>query len=375
MHHLLLEIPPDGQNQAWEQSQTCSHSTSRYQAYINRLCWDAVFPWLQTDVTPQAKSMTSTTALPSFWELVNGFDITADGVRFILVPSENIDLEEFRVPQEWVDIPNWVGDYYLAVQVETDDNYVRVWGYSTHNQLKNLGKYDSSDRTYSLDADHLINDITILTLTPPETTRTPLSPLPQISIPQAHNLINRLGNPGIIHPRLEIPFPIWGGLVSHDGWRQNLYCQRTAQTEPFSVYEWLENGISRFAQQLGWQAVNLQLSTASARSTETIPHTTILSRQLTIAGQPYTLQLIPRREGDMVIWRFTLQHHAVGALIPGGFILRLLTEDLQDFENNQGIATTATEQLYVEVALEPAEGIIWEVTPLPENYQREILRF
>ncbi|MEH1940390.1 MAG: hypothetical protein V7L01_09265 [Nostoc sp.] len=36
---------------------------------------------------------------------------------------------------------------------------------------------------------------------------------------------------------------------------------------------------------------------------------------------------------------------------------------------------TAVEQLYVEVALLPKEGIIWEIEPLPENYDRELLKF
>jgi Protein of unknown function (DUF1822) len=62
-------------------------------------------------------------------------------------------------------------------------------------------------------------------------------------------------------------------------------------------------------------------------------------------------------------------------VIPGGFKLRLLTEDLQSFPDNESVATTAIEVLAVEVALEAGEGIVWEVEPLPENCDREILRF
>lgn len=65
----------------------------------------------------------------------------------------------------------------------------------------------------------------------------------------------------------------------------------------------------------------------------------------------------------------------MGAAIPGGFKLRLLTEDLQPFPNNEDVATTAVELLFVDVALQPGEGIVWEIEPLPENYDREILRF
>jgi hypothetical protein len=55
--------------------------------------------------------------------------------------------------------------------------------------------------------------------------------------------------------------------------------------------------------------------------------------------------------------------------------LRLLTEDLQVFEGNEDVALTAKEQLYIDVTLAPGEGLVWEIEPFPENYDREILHF
>jgi hypothetical protein len=52
-----------------------------------------------------------------------------------------------------------------------------------------------------------------------------------------------------------------------------------------------------------------------------------------------------------------------------------LSEDLQPFDGNQDVATTATDYLFVDVVLEPGEGLVWGVEPMPENYDREILRF
>jgi hypothetical protein len=69
-----------------------------------------------------------------------------------------------------------------------------------------------------------------------------------------------------------------------------------------------------------------------------------------------------------------LRNATAKAAIPGGFKLRLLTEDLQPFPDNEDVATTTVELLFVEVACEPAEGVVWETEPLPENYDREILR-
>ncbi|MDJ0737588.1 MAG: DUF1822 family protein [Nostocaceae cyanobacterium] len=377
-NEVILEIPTAIQNQAWSKSQTYSHPTSGYQAYLNELCLSAVLPWLQEDFAPQAKVWQNTTVLPSFWELVNGIAVTIDETKFVFVPSEAIDFSEIRVPQEWIDIPSWAGDYYLAVQVEPDAGYVKVWGYCTHAHLKDRGNYDPSDRTYSLDNEDMIGDISVLAiareLCPQEPTKSEIVPLPTIPQIQADNLINRLGKPEIIAPRQEIPFTLWGALIEHGGWRKSLYRKRLGLPEQWSVLDWLQTGVSQIAANIGWESLNLQLS-AAARSVEDIEPENILCRQLVIAGQRYELQIIPVGEGEERIWRFQLQNTTVGAAIPGGFKLRLLTEDLQPFPNNEDIANTAVEELFVEVALEPGEGIVWEIEPLPEDYDREILRF
>jgi hypothetical protein len=369
---LILEIPTTAHSQAF------SNPTSRYQGYINELCLSAILPWLQEDFAKQAKVWPTATALTSIWELVNGTAVTVGATRFILVPGETIDLSELRVPQEWVDLPSWAGDYYLAVQVAEDEGYVRVWGYSTHAQLKDKGNYDPGDRTYSLDGTDLNGDITVLAvareLCPDAPTRAAIPQLPTLPQEQAQNLITRLGKSEILTPRLAIPFQLWGALIEHGGWRQSLYQQRLGIPEQWSILQWLQSGVSQAAENLGWGRLNLQLS-AAARSVEETQTEVTLSRQLAIAGQSYNLTITPQGEADETVWRFELRNAIVGVAIPGGFKLRLLTEDLQPFPDNEDTATTAVEQLFVEVALEPGEGIVWEIEPLPENYDREILKF
>ncbi|TVP61655.1 MAG: DUF1822 family protein [Nodularia sp. (in: Bacteria)] len=375
---LILEIPTTVENQLHLHSQSFANSTS-YQAYLNELCLGAVLPWLQEDFTPQAKVWPHAAALSSFWELVNGTAITVDATRFILVPSENIDSSELRVPQEWVDLPSWAGDYYLAVQVEPDEGYVRVWGYCTHVQLKTKGNYYPGDRTYVIDENQIITDISVLSVArefcADEVTRMTTVELPTLPQAQAENLITRLGKPEIITPRLAVPFPLWGGLIAHGGWRQRLYEQRLGLPEQHSVMQWLQSGVTQIAAAMGWEKLNLQLSAAGARSIEERQPGVSLSHQLAIAGQSYELLITPQGEPNTTHWRFELRNATMGAAIPGGFKLRLLTEDLQPFPNNEDIATTAVEQLYIEVALEAGEGIVWEVEPLPDNYDREILKF
>ena len=151
--------------------------------------------------------------LTSFWELVNGSAIALGSQRLVLMPTEATDIDEFRVPQEWIDIPNWRSDYYWAVQVEPDDGWVRVFGFTTHHQIKQAGDYDWRDRTYALAEDDLVADLAALwagqELAIPIVTQAEVDPLPTLATAQAHQLIQHLGNTGLLRPRLEVPFQQW----------------------------------------------------------------------------------------------------------------------------------------------------------------------
>jgi hypothetical protein len=375
---IWLEISAQEQNQAWENSQSFSLPSSRWNAYLNQICLTTVLPWLQEEYAPKAKVWPNNAALPSFWEVVNGTAIVLDNTRFVLIPSEAIDQSELRVPQEWVDIPSWVADYYLAVQVNPDERCVVIWGYATHEQLKQ-GFYDVSDRTYSLPQKKLILDLNVLwvarQLAREEITRAEVTFSTSLSLVQTENLLQRLGNPAIIEPRLAVPFELWGYLLEHGGIRQQLYSRRMGLPEQQSILNWLRAGVSEIAQQIGWKKIELQPGFTGARGVELTEGETILSRQLQIAGQQYELQVFPLGNLEQQTWRFQLQNSAPGGVIPGGFKLRLLTEDLQVFEGNEDVALTAKEQLYIDVTLAPGEGLVWEIEPFPENYDREILHF
>lgn len=367
---LLLETDPA---QLWQQTQTTSRQDS-WIAYLNQLCITALLPWFQEEF-PQAKTALNSASRSSVWAFVSGTAFNVGGLRFVVIPTEAIDHDEFRIPQEWIDLPSWAGDYYLAAQVEPDESCVKVWGYATHHTVKTRGRLDFNDRTYCLTSDDLLSDVGLLWLSrelcPQEPIRAEVPALPTLPLEQAKNLIDRLGNPELLSPRLAVPFQTWGALMEHGGWRQQLSQHRQGQPETQSILQWLQAGVSNVAQQLGWERVELQPSYAAARSAETLIPTEILSRRLAIAGQTYELQVIPQDDA----WRFELRNTQPGGLIPGGFKLRLLTEDLQPFEGNEAIAENAVEFLFIEVALEEGEGIVWETEPISEGYDREILRF
>jgi Protein of unknown function (DUF1822) len=367
---LTLEISPT------RELPDFSTSGASWRAYLNQISLEAFLAWLREE--QNARVWPQLAALPSFWEFVNGCAIATQDIRLVLIPTTAIDTAELRVPQEWVDIPDWVADYYIAIQVNPDAGWVSIYGYTTHLQLKTKGVYDASDRSYSLDENDLIRDINGLWITrqlcPEEILRDSVAPLPKLPLAQAQNLLQRLSNSEIVFPRLAIPFEIWGAFIAHGGWRQQLYERRQGSLQQWSIPEWLQLGVSDLAQQFGWSITPLQLAPRGVRSRETEEYGG-LTRQITLAGHLYELRVFPRGNLADNTWRFELRNANPEEMIPAGFRLRLLTEDLQPFTNNEDTAKEAIAQLYIDVVLEPGEGIVWEVEPTPDEYDREIIRF
>ena len=365
----LLELSPIGSTPFASYS---SHGATR-RASLNQQCLETLTTWLQEELGWNARAYPRAVTLPNLWEFINGTALTVADLRLVLVPAETVTRDELRVPQEWVDIPAWVADYYLALHIDPEENWVQISGYTSHQQLKTEGMYDPNDRTYSLDPDNLLQDINSLWIThllaPLPIARAEVAPLPTLAQVQATTLLERLGRSELVFPRLEVPFQQWGALLSHGGWRQQLYERRQGLSSG-SVPQWLQSGLSGLAQQLGWQRRDFVPVTAGVRSLSVA-----IERSLTIANHPYELRVFMVEHTTPPVWRFELRSATPGGFMPPGCRLRLLTEDLQAMEHNEDMATSETESLYVDVVLEPGEGVVWEIEPVPEEYDREILRF
>jgi hypothetical protein len=250
---LLLEASPLLRAQSWQNSQIYANPSSRWCAYINHICLHVFLDWVKKEYFPDAKIWYGSADMPSFWEFVNGTAISFGGKKVVLIPSEAIDDQELEIPQEWVDIKSWAADYYLAVQVKPDENWVRVWGYTTHKELKSQAHYDPIDRTYCLPARHITKDINAFFLTYQfcrgEQTQEAIASLPELPATEAENLLQRLGNPSATFSRLALPFTLWGALLEQEQWRQQLYNYRQGKVK-VNLSQWLEGVFS-----LGWEAV------------------------------------------------------------------------------------------------------------------------
>lgn len=379
--HLVLELDSAIIEQAWSQTSNIVNAAGRWQSYLNRVALNTVLPWLQTEEDATAKASLSETAQADIWEVVNGSAIAIKDAKLVLIPTEAEDMSELRVPQEWIDLSEWAADYYLAVQVNVDAGYVRIWGYTTHQKLKNEGTFSYGDRTYSLSDDELITDINALwvarELCPDEVTQAAIEPVAALAPAQAESLIERLGSQSQLLPRLAVPFATWGALIQNQDWCHRLVATRRGAAVKTPLRQWFSQGIASISAEFGWRKIEMSLSTEGARGVAAPDATAVpdfgLAKKLVIDNQPYELKILPLPEAGS--WRFELSCLTPGCMIPTGFKLRLLTEDLEAFEGNEDVATASEENLSLEVDLEPGESLVWQVEPMPDNYQQEILQF
>lgn len=269
---LVLEIDQATIERVWLLSQTASNPSSRWQNYLNQVALAVFLPWLQAEEDATAKIQWQQEQQDAVWEVVNGTAIAIKNANLVLIPSEADDLEELRVPQEWIDLPNWQADYYLAVQVNVDGGYVRVWSYATHQQLKQ-GSFNHSDRTYSLTDEELIGDLNALwvarALCPNEATQAVIEPLGELSPVQANNLIERLGNPAQLLPRLVVPFATWSALLQNPSWCLRLAATRRGIATRTPVLQWLKQGLSNLYTEFGWRQIEVTLSAEGAKAATT----------------------------------------------------------------------------------------------------------
>lgn len=264
-----LEVSPSIHETARQTSQQFSTPHSQHVAYLNEVCLQSVLTWLREEI-PEATSWLPAAEQPAIWDVVTGVKILAGTTQLVVIPSEAIDDAELAMPQEWVDIPDWVADYYLVAQIQPDGEWMRIWGYTTHQDLKTIADYDPSDRTYCLAAEQLTRDLNAFWVTvqlcSTAQTRAAVAPFAELSPAQAETLIQRLADPAILWPRLAVPFEFWGALLEQKTWRHQLFLQRTggraATNRVERLSEWWQGQFAAV-----WQAVEAvilpqQLTTA-----------------------------------------------------------------------------------------------------------------
>ncbi|MCU0527548.1 MAG: DUF1822 family protein [Elainella sp. Prado103] len=372
---LWLEVSADLQATAWRFA-SYSSAANHWNGYINQVCLEALLSWLRSEQAPQATA--GLTDRAAIWEVVNGSVIEWEGIRLAIIPTEAIDDAELAVPQEWVDIPDWAADYYLAVQIDREPSlehaserdleryspsnpasdpatfneeesatWIRVWGYAPYQIVKS-SPYDPTDRTYNVDATALTRDWSALWVTlqycpiePPQ-----VAALPALTNADADRLLQRLADQPF--PRLSIPFDRWGALLQHPTWRQQLYRFRTQglaglSPDRVNLGEWLQQRVSE-----GWQSLESVLGrpewgwglrsidSSPSPYSDTLPSTSSESapiapqaKSISLGNQEnqtvaLAIQLTPEAEERIAV---VVQVYPMDqAIVPAGLRLSLLDE-------------------------------------------------
>ncbi|BBD66027.1 hypothetical protein NIES4072_02940 [Nostoc commune NIES-4072] len=384
---LLLEISPSLQTSSWQESQMYATPSSRWRAYINQICLHGFLNWVKAEYVPEASIWYSSPGIPAFWEFVNGTAILLNQKRVVLIPSEAIDDSELEVPQEWVDIPSWAADYYLAVQVTPDGEWVRIWSYITHQKLKSLADYDQVDRTYCIDARHLIKDLNAFWITyqfcGTEEMKGAIAPLPELSSVEAENLVQRLGDSSVTFPRLAVPFTTWGVLLENEQWRQRLYQERLRylqQTAP-TQFSQVQVNLSRWLEQIydaSWQAIEtffepnssslaFNFRTSSGLSAAAIKRAKLIDLGIEIEAQKVILliALIPEANQQVSI-RVQLHPASNQPYLPANIKLVLLSDRGEILQQVQA----RVQDIYVQLKLFDGEvGECFSIQIDLNNYQ------
>jgi Protein of unknown function (DUF1822) len=229
---LWLEIAPADIDRATPNPQLYSSPTGINNALLSQLCLDKFQTWLSDREVNNRINLTAN-ELPQIWDVVSGGAIEIDRTRIILIPTDLLDRDELRVPQEWVDLPNWLGDYYLGVQVDLESGLMNISGFTSHRSLKQRGRYSSLDRTYSLDRDLLVPDLDLLWLAAELelSERTTVDELPSIALESALESIQQLSAPSSYSPRLTLDFEAWGAILDNSNLRSQLYQTRLSRME------------------------------------------------------------------------------------------------------------------------------------------------
>lgn len=292
---LFLDFSVSEREEVWQKTESTSYSntSAQWNAYLNCLCLNTFLTYLESELELNSKPQVwpQRSELPSFWQVVNGTAIELDKTRLVLIPSEDSEFAQLCVPREWVDIPDWAGNYYLAVELNLSGCWMRVCGYATHQQLRDEGTYDCIDESYSLETDDLIEDFSVISAVQElyratiRATTPEVEPLPTLSASQAQVLLEKLSRATAYSPRLDVPFSQWGALIAQSQWRQTLYSQQhrkeiaaPSQTS-INLGKWLQEVF-----EAGWLSLDAFLNTDSANLVPAFRQGKPTTRKVTVEG-------------------------------------------------------------------------------------------
>ncbi|WP_017293427.1 DUF1822 family protein [Geminocystis herdmanii] len=283
---IKIQLTDKIKTETWQQTNKLSNEISRFRGYLNLLVRKTFLSWLNLMLDSNFVDNISLEDNLSIWEFTNGNATDIDSSRIVLIPVETQDKTEFSIPEEWLKIPSWVGNYYLPVEVNLEENYLSFWGYTSYQDVLNYGNLDSFNHCVDFPFESLETDLNLICLeyeygwnSLPQ-----ISPLPVLSTIKQQSLIQEIQN--YSSPRLLLNFEQWLSLISDNITRHQLFSSR----QGVNLNIWLNRQFSS-ALTKGWQCLDdlqqqfsipdFSLTPAfSARSISRIDYVKILQENL-----------------------------------------------------------------------------------------------
>ncbi len=198
---------------------------------VNRYWIDKISKYL-TDLGLIVKSIFPSDDLHRSFisKAIDGFALSVSGVKIVFIPSHDLDLAGFEIQQEWIDLGNWAADYYVPIQIDSNHNYLHLWGFISHRSIQKVATLDRTLRSYEIDGSDLTEDLEILWMSCELASdreliseRGKIAPLAPLSISAAQDSIDRLRqHSSLFSPRLVLPFEQWGSIIDNPEYL-NLY--------------------------------------------------------------------------------------------------------------------------------------------------------
>jgi Protein of unknown function (DUF1822) len=282
---IWMEIAPTDIGRVEREIAQTPHSnqTAKRHARLNRLSLYALQSWLKSQADEFDSSIEvfpSAEGLPWIWEITNGTALNIGNTRLVIIPSDFTDTEELIVPQEWIDVPNLVGSYYLAMQVDQANERICLWGYISYDEMKakKLGKYDDIYRNYHIDREDLHSDFELLwmdcEISPAGLPK--LQELPIVGSATVERLIEKIATPGIFSPRLDLKFTELAPILNSTEYLKILYAKRNQLELPKTLVrlgDWFNDIFDRV-----WQPSELVFPFKNMTSMKGVSANTIQSK-------------------------------------------------------------------------------------------------
>ncbi|MTF40087.1 DUF1822 family protein [Cyanobacterium aponinum] len=252
---LWLKFSDKEYNLAMEKAKNFASLAEQHQALINFLASNCLIKWLNMtygDLISQVNFEFEDKDLFSIWQFVNGTPLIINNLsrRLIVLPEECEDLSEFNIPQEWLDIPQLRGDYFLPVQVNLETGWLRFYGFTTYEYIKKYSYYNRYFAYYILPEHFLDDDLNLIFLFEKYQlfNHVEYQALPQFSSVEKRQFIEQLNNIEASRVRHHLNFVQWAALFADKSCRLSLY----KKYQPISLGSWLENNFYQAYSQ-GWQ--------------------------------------------------------------------------------------------------------------------------